>query len=89
MGSQDDFHRTTETGQGAKLNEEDVKGLIKAQLQFSAESRTVLTFFQVMNHIQDMYKNEAELIRLQDLGAFFLNAMGVESHSLLLKLGTV
>ncbi|CAL1157217.1 unnamed protein product [Cladocopium goreaui] len=49
LKSLEDFQRSTETGQGAKLNEEDVKGLIK-----------------VMNHIQDMYKNEAELIRLQD-----------------------
>ncbi|CAK9103509.1 Dynein alpha chain [Durusdinium trenchii] len=49
LKSLDDFYRSTETGQGAKLNEEDVKGLIK-----------------VMNHIQDLYKNESELIRLQD-----------------------
>ena len=28
----EDFQRSTETGQGAKLNEEDVKGLIKVTL---------------------------------------------------------
>ncbi|CAJ1331853.1 unnamed protein product [Effrenium voratum] len=49
LKSLDEFQRSTEAGQGAKLSEEDVKGLIK-----------------VMNHIEDMYKNEAELNRLQD-----------------------
>lgn len=29
--SEDEFQRSTEAGQGAKLSEEDVKGLIKAR----------------------------------------------------------